>query len=143
MRRFLFPLLVIASPATAWEFSANPVCTLSHQAGSMAVELQYDPRLDAPYSISLSVPTGWPNAPLFGLEFSGESALTITTPEHSLSDDGTTLTVRDRGFGNVLDGLEFNQTATAFSGATTRQMSLDGAAKAVRAFRACIGQPAV
>jgi hypothetical protein len=32
----------------------------------------------------------------------------ISTSRHALSDDGRTLSVSDRGFGNVLNGLEFN-----------------------------------
>lgn len=42
----------------------------------------------------------------------------------------------DRGFGNVLDGLEFNETATALLGDQAVVLSLEGAAPAVQSFRA-------
>ena len=49
--------------------------------------------------------------PIFAIAFVGDSPFEITTNRHALSDDGQTLTVRDRGFGNVLNGMEFNTTA--------------------------------
>lgn len=61
----------------------------------------------------------------------------ISTNRHTLSNDDATLTVTDRGFGNVLDGLEFNETATALLGEQAVVLSLEGAASAVQAFRAC------
>jgi hypothetical protein len=54
-----------------------------------------------------------------------------------LSDDGRTLTVTDGGFGNVLDGLALNGTATALAGDTVIPFDLAGARPAVEAFRAC------
>lgn len=137
-------LVLLASPAAAWDFSAAPVCTLRHKTPDMSVVVTYDPRQAAPYAIALSRRAKpWPSAPVFGLRFSGGRERTITTPSHALSDDGRTLTVRDQGFGNVLDGLEYNSVATAFAGATAAQMSLETAPEAVRAFRACTVQPSV
>jgi hypothetical protein len=49
--------------------------------------------------------------------------------------------VSDRGFGNVLDGLEFNQVALAATGDRVVSIDLDGAAPEVAAFRACITTP--
>jgi hypothetical protein len=69
------------------------------------------------------------------MEFFGPRPLAIGTDRHSA--DGATLTVRDSGFGNVLDGLEFNTNAVATSGARRVQIALDAAAPAVQAFRAC------
>lgn len=143
MRSLAFCLLVLASPAAAWEFSPSPVCTLSHRDDGLDVTLTYDPRRNDAYAIELTAPEPWPEADIFGLRFSGGRELTITTPRHQPSDGGRTLTVRDRGFGNVLNGLEFNAAATAFIGGAARQMSLSGAAEPVRAFRACTSQPSV
>ena len=47
------------------------------------------------------------------------------------------VTVKDSGFGNVLDGLEFNNTATAILGNEAVTFGLENAGPAVRAFRAC------
>ncbi len=49
------------------------------------------------------------------------------------------MTVSDAGFGNVLDGLEYNQRAYAFTQDQTAEFSLDGAVKQVRIFRECAG----
>ena len=61
-----------------------------------------------------------------------------------LSEDAAArLTVTDRGFGNVLDGLQFNEAATAFSGDTAVTVPLAGASEPVQAFRDCAPMPAV
>jgi hypothetical protein len=60
-----------------------------------------------------------------------------------LSEGGTALTVTDRGFGNVLDGLQHNEAATALAGSASLSVSLDGAAPAVEAFRDCAQTPSV
>ena len=75
--------------------------------------------------------------PIFAIRFDGPRGLTISTDRHVILDDGATLTVTDRGFGNVLNGLEFNDTATALLGDRAVAFALDGAGPAVRAFRAC------
>lgn len=142
--RLVFVLaLLTAPPADAWEFSASPVCTLSHSAPDLDVELTYDPRRPAAYSIALTTTVPWPDAQVFGLRFLGGREITITTDRQTVSDGGRTLSVRDQGFGNVLNGLEFNATANAFIGGMVRQVSLDGAAEPVQEFRACTSQPSV
>lgn len=143
MRLFAVLTVLLASPAVAWEFSPSPVCTLSHSAPDLDVVVTYDPRRAAPYAIGLTASAPWPEAPVFGLRFFGGREVTITTDRQEMSRDGLTLSVKDRGFGNVLNGLEFNAAATAFLGGTIRQFSLDGAAEPVRAFRACASQPSV
>jgi hypothetical protein len=65
----------------------------------------------------------------------------ITTDRHVLSDGGTSLTVTDRGFGNVLDGLQFNNVATALLGNTAVVIPLANAAEPVARFRACAALP--
>ena len=142
--RYIFPMrfapvlaLLAATPLHAWEFSATPICTLSHATQETTVRVTYDPRVPE-YAIALTrTAADWPDAPVFALRFDGPRGLTISTTRHRLSDGGTTLTVTDTGFANVLDGLELNDTATALIGAAQVAVPLSGAATAVRAFRAC------
>ena len=138
-----FALIFLASPAWAWDFSPTPVCTLSHDTPGLEITLTYDPRREAAYAIALTATQPWPDDLVFGLRFSGGREITITTDRHVIQNGGRTLVVRDQGFGNVLNGLEFNLAATAFTGGAARQVSLDGAAEPVRAFRACTSQPSV
>ena len=56
-----------------------------------------------------------------------------------MSEDGRALTVVDTGFGNVLDGLQYNHTAYAIAGDLEIPFPLEGAAEPVAAFRACDG----
>jgi len=130
--------LLAAAPATAWEFTATPVCTLSHDAGGSAWEVTYDPGPGL-YAIAITLSEGvWPEAAVFSIGFEGGRSLIISTDRHVLSEGGGTLTVTDRGFGNVLDGLEFNAAARAFTGDGEAIAELEGAAPEVQAFRACI-----
>ncbi len=136
--RALALLALIPCPALAWEFRPDPVCTLSHDAPGIRVVVTRDPAAALPYAIALTLSEGaWPPAPAFHIAFSGDRRLTIGTGGHVLSDEGRTLTVRDTGFGNVLDGLEFNATARAWSGLRSVDLDLAGAAPAVQAFRDC------
>lgn len=137
----LVVLLLGTAPAAAWEFSPVPICTLSHDWAGGAVRVTHDPRLAEPYEIALTRPEGWPAAPLFSMRFVGLRGLTISTGRHRLAEGGTRLMVTDTGFGNVLNGLEFNTQALAISGAASLAIPLDGAAPAVQAFRACTETP--
>ena len=137
--RILIALAVLATPATAWEFTASPVCTVTHETPDGDLTLTYDPRQPEPYAIAVTSAVPWPNAPVFGMRFDGPRALTITTDRQTL--DGQTLTVRDQGFGNVLNGLEFNETATALLGDTALSFPLDDAAPEIQRFRACLVTP--
>lgn len=141
MRLVLISLLLASSPAAAWEFSPTPVCTLSHATPEADLRVTYDPRQEQPYAIAISRQQPWQDATTFSMRFDGPRGLTITTDRQRLSDDGRTLTVTDRGFGNVLNGLEFNTTATALFGDTEVPFPLDGAAGEVQAFRACATAP--
>ncbi len=141
MRLTVALALTFAAPAHAWEFAADPVCTLSHETSGASISVTFDPRRTEPYSIAVTRSAPWPTEPVFGIRYEGARALTITTNRHVMSDGGRTVTVRDRGFGNVLNGLEFNATATAFLGETDLSFTLEGAADPVRAFRACATPP--
>lgn len=137
MRTFVLPLLLAASPAFAWEVTLGPVCTLTHETAIARIELTYDP--SAPlYSIEITRKDApWPDAPIFEMQFQGPNPLSITTNRHTLTQNNKALTVEDQGFGNVLDGLQFNQTAIARSGGVQTELPLAGAAPAVQAFRDC------
>lgn len=129
--------LLLSSPAAAWEFSPLPVCTLTHDTGEVQLRITRDPALAEPYAIRITRALPWPEGPVLAIRYDGGRALVIQTTRHVLSDGGRSVTVTDRGFGNVLDGLEYNATATATLGDAAAVLSLDGAAPAVRAFRDC------
>lgn len=139
--RAIFAFFLLALPAQAWEFTPVPICTLSHETADASVTVTWDPRQPEPYAIRIDRAVPWPDAPVFSIDYAGSRPLTISTSRHRLSDGGTALTVTDRGFGNVLDGLEFNATATASLGEAQAPFPLDGAAEPVRAFRACTEAP--
>ncbi len=101
------------------------------------MKVTYDPAITE-YSISVTLPNGtWPGDPTFGMAFAGERPISIQTDRFTISDDGRSLTVTDRGFGNVLNGLEYNTRAYAILGDMTVAFSLDGIDPAISAFRAC------
>ena len=129
---------LLASPASAWDFAPSPICTLSHSEGGADITVTYD-HATRLYAIAVTGPDGWPGAPGFSIRFDGAQPNTISTTRHRIT--GQTLTVTDSGFGNVLDGLEFNRTATAFTQTASVTVSLDGAAEPVQAFRACTKAP--
>lgn len=139
--RSLLALLLFGSPAFAWEFSATPVCTLTHETPDLAIRVTFDPAQAEPYAIALTRPAAWPDTESFGLRFDGPAPMTIGTTRHKLSPDSRTLTVTDTGFDNVLNGLAYNGTATALSGATEVPFDLTGARPEVEAFRACYVLP--
>lgn len=136
--RTLLALLLLSSPAHAWEFTPTPICTLTHTEARADVEITYD-HATGLYAIAVTNPNGWPASPVFSIRFDGAAANTISTQRHQT--DGPTLTVTDTGFGNVLDGLEFNTSATAFTRTSAVTVSLDGAAGPVQQFRACTAAP--
>lgn len=139
--RVLLLLALFASPAQAWQAGAEGrLCTLRHSGPAAEVLLSYDPAGPL-YSITLTTPAPWPEAPVFGIYFDGAAPNTITTTRHERDATGHSLTVTDRGFSNVLDGLEFNSTATAFTGPAAAVIDLADAAPEVEAFRACATAP--
>ena len=136
--RHLPLILLLSSPAHAWEFTPTPVCTLTHTETDGDVELTYD-HTSGLYAIAVIAAQAWPAAPAFSIRFDGPRAGTISTQRHETN--GATLTVTDTGFGNVLDGLEFNSRATAFTDTQAVTVSLQGAAVPVQKFRACTTVP--
>ncbi|WP_322891619.1 MULTISPECIES: excinuclease ABC subunit B [unclassified Yoonia] len=133
--RLTLALFLIATPAAAWEFSPAPVCTLTDDTGTLTVT--YDASLPE-YTVTITLPDGtWSEDATFAMNFAGNRPVFIQTDRHRISADGRSLTVADSGFGNVLNGLEFNERAYAISGDTTVGVSLDGIGPAMAAFRAC------
>lgn len=135
--RTVFAFLLLATPAAAWEFSASPICTLTNASAEGEITVTYDASLPE-YTVTVTLPAGaWPSDPTFGMAFAGERPNTIQTNFFTRSADGRSLTVRDRGFGNVLNGLQFNTRAYAILGDTTVGFALDGIGPAIEAFRDC------
>ena len=135
--RTLISLALLTTPAHAWEFNPSPICTLTDTQEAGTLTVTYDPSLPE-YAIAITLADGvWPVTLDFNMAFAGGNGLSIGTNRHIISGDGRTLTVTDRGFGNVLDGLEFNTRAYAVTGDFTAGFDLDGIAPAMAAFRAC------
>ena len=138
MRILILPLFLLATPALAWEAIPGPICVLTHSEPGAEVRVTYDPSGPL-YSITVTGSEPWLGAPVFGITFTGPAGLTITTNRQQI--DGASLTVSDSGFGNVLNGLQFNTTATAILGDQSVSVSLAGAAPEVEKFRACSDAP--
>lgn len=130
----LWLLAFVASPALAWDFRSDPLCTIEGGTQALSVTVTFDPASGL-YRIDLDRADGWPESAVFALVFEGAGGLTITTNRHVV--DGTTLSVTDTGFGNVLRGLEAGATALAVTGDLAAPFALDGADDAVAKFRAC------
>ncbi|WP_298919414.1 hypothetical protein [uncultured Roseobacter sp.] len=135
MRAFL-TFLCFATPTSAWEFTPGLPCLLTHTEPGVFLELTFDPSKPL-YTITIKTPDPWPDADVFGLRFSGPAELAIATDQHELGHDNRSVTVADTGFGNVLNGLQFNRIATATLGDRAVSVSLQGAAEPVAAFRQC------
>ncbi len=135
--RLAFTLILLASPAAAWEFRATPICTLAETGDAGNLTVTYDASLPE-YTITITLPDAtWPDAPAFAMGFAGDRPINIQTDRHSRSADGRSLTVKDTGFGNVLNGLEFNMRVYASSGDMTIGFDLTGITPAIRDFRNC------
>jgi hypothetical protein len=130
-----------AVQAGAWEFVETEICTLRHKADAVEVVVTYDPRVPE-YAIVLTLAEGvWPETAVFAIMFEGGWPLTIQTDRHVIDEDGRRLTVRDSGFGNVLDGIGRNSVATALAPGLAVAVPLDGAAGPLAEFRQCPSAP--
>lgn len=134
-------LLMLSTPALAWEAGFDgPLCTLEHDQSGAQMRLTYNPAGPL-YTITVTSPQAWSDSPYFGIQFQGPSPNIITTDRHSLSESRDALSVSDRGFGNVLNGLSDNEIALAFTPNASIAFDLEGAAPAVAAFEACVTRP--
>jgi hypothetical protein len=122
--------------AQAWTFTPGLICRLSHETQDAAIALTYDPSGPL-YSLTISRAEPLPKVEPFVMRFNGPAGRVISTNNHSFNTDQTAVTAQDKGFGNVLDGLQFNDTAEAILGTTTLTFPLQGAADPVAQFRAC------
>lgn len=134
--RLTLLLALIPLQAQAWTFTPGLICRLSHETPFALIELTYDPSLPL-YSVTVSQPEALPRTGVFSMRFVGPAGRTISTDRHSFSEGGTAVTAQDSGFGNVLDGLQFNTRAEAILGDTILRFPLEGAAGPVAEFRAC------
>lgn len=142
--RLTIILSLIASPVFAWEFSSSPVCTLLHSTEDAELKVTFNSRTDGPYAIEITQEEGvWQPAPMFMMGFDGPRRNAISTDRHQIDPEGKSLTVTDSGFGNVLDGIEYNFVAIARSGETALVFSLTGAAEPVQKFRLCAASPEI
>lgn len=144
MRSLALALLlscVSANAAFAWAFAQTEVCTVTHDGADMSVVLTFDPAAIV-YTITLIRPdTIWPESDNFRLRFDGPRPLIIGTDRHERSDDGRRLSVSDSGFGNVLDGIQFNGAMIAIAGEDEIGLSTADSGEAMQAFRACPATP--
>ena len=138
--RLLFGLVLAAQPALAWEFMPNPICTVSHETSEVTFKMTFD-HASRLYALDLTTPDPWPSHPVFSIRFEGPRGLTISTTRQTYSKDRRTLTATDTGFGNVLNGLEFNRVATPMIGPLAIDIPLDGAAPEIASFRKCTEIP--
>ena len=141
MRTVLF-CLALSSPAQAWEFTPGLPCVLRFETEAAKITLTHDPTQPL-NTLSVRQSAPFAASDTFAMRFEGADGLTITTNRHSLSRDGRTLSVSDTGFGNVLNGLQFNRTAWAILGDQAIAFPLEGAAEPVAAFRLCLPTPGV
>ena len=126
--------LLLSTPAAAWDFTASPVCTITHATDEGSLTVTWDPTRAEPYALDIVTEAPLPGGPVFALDFGG---FAISTDRHRLSEDARRLTVTDRGFGNVLSGLAAGTGARALIGDATIAFPTDDAAPAVEAFRRC------
>lgn len=134
--RFFLATALLASPGAAWEFTPGLPCLLTHETAAVQIELTYDPTQPI-YTLSLTRKQPWPDAPVFSMRFDGPNPISIATDRQTFNADRRTLTVTDSGFGNVLNGLQFNEASTATLGDIAIKIPLSGAARPVAAFRQC------
>ena len=135
-------LCLVPSAAVAWEFQSGTPCRLTHIEEDVAVELTFQPQIPL-YTMSLTALTPWPSGREFSMTFLQRRPLRIATERHEMRDAGRTIFVEDAGFGNVLNGLQFNDVALAQLGSRTIELDLDTAPEAVEAFRNCGAIPSV
>lgn len=139
--RLTLAALLIASPAAAWEFTPGPICTLSHATETAEIVLTHDPARPL-FTLEVTLKQGtWADSDWFAMRFDGPAGRMISTNRHRLSPDRRTLGVADTGFGNVLDGLQFSNIASAFTDSATAAFALKGAEGPTKAFRACRAAP--
>ncbi|WP_179379681.1 excinuclease ABC subunit B [Jannaschia marina] len=139
MRTLVLFLLCLPQAVAAWTFAPEPICTVADTQDAVTIEVTFDPAT-ALYAIAFTRAAGWPDTTTLALHFDrGMGDLTITTDRHVV--EGPRLSVTDRGFGNVLRGLEFFGRATLLMDGLTLGFDTTQAGEPVRAFRDCPATP--
>ena len=138
LMRSFFAVLILTTPAHAWEFTPGVPCLLTHDTGATQIELTYDPRQPL-YSITVSQDAAMPDSPFFAMRFDGPRPNTIASARHEMGNNNRSVTVTDTGFGNVLDGLQYNISTTIILAETMLTVSLKDASGPVQLFRDCVG----
>ena len=60
--RLILALALLPLPAAAWEFSPDPMCTLTHQAEDAEIAITYDSAVPQ-YTLFITLRSGeWPDA---------------------------------------------------------------------------------
>ncbi|MEM1238066.1 MAG: hypothetical protein AAGI10_13945 [Pseudomonadota bacterium] len=134
MRWIYLPLAFAATPAATWEFTPGLPCLLTHEEPGLEVTLTHDPTQPL-YSITITRQAPWAAGDVFSIAFG--NGPTISTNRQEISDEGRSLTVSDRGFGNVIAGIAAGGTATATLGADSVSFSLADAAEPAFDYAAC------
>lgn len=133
-------LTLLPLPALAWEHVEGETCNIEASFETADVTVTYFPR-DRAYAIFLRNKIGpYPDdRSVLSIAFIGARPNTIRTRDFFFPDgDPSVVSVIDRGFGNVLDGLAYNDTAHLFlDDERILSIPLDGATEPVAAFRTC------
>ncbi len=121
----------------AWTFTPSPICTVEHQTELIELELTYN-HASGVYALKLTKPElTWDASRKFSMRFEGSKPIFISTTNHEFSSDMKSLIASDSGFGNVIDGLQFNTLAAAITDNERIFIPLTGAEPKIDAFRNC------
>lgn len=136
--RTLIAFLLLGSPALAWDFSPDPICRISEKQDLVEINLTFD-HASGVYAIAFTkLEAPWDQGQQFSIRFEGPRPKLIRTDRHVFSVDGYTLTARDTGFGNVLDGLQYNTLAALETGDERIFIQIHKSFPAMEAFRKCV-----
>lgn len=134
MRYLILALFLAAPPLHAWEFTPGAPCRVDHSLPGLDIALTHDPAVPE-WTITLTREAPWPEVGFFRMAFA--NGIVITTDRQTLSDGGRTLSVADRGFGNVIAGLSSLPAAEARVGETAVRFSTEGAAAPLQKLTDC------
>ncbi|MEM7243261.1 MAG: excinuclease ABC subunit B [Pseudomonadota bacterium] len=135
---FGLSLLFVSEFASAWTFSPDPICRVTEKQQLIEIDLTYDHATEI-YAIAFTkTEAPWAQSQEFSIRFEGPRPKLIRTNRHQFSADGFTLTASDTGFGNVLDGLQYNTLAALQTGDERIFIQIHKSFPAIEAFRKCV-----
>ena len=136
--RALFIFLMSTSAAFAWNFTPDPICRVTEKQDLLEINLTYDHATEI-YAIAFTKSEApWEQGAQFSIRFEGPRPKLIRTNRHEFSADGYTLTASDTGFGNVLDGIQYNTLAAIQTGDERIFIQIHKSFPAMEAFRKCV-----